>query len=109
MASYSIAVFVLTATSSACMRRRRPGPRPRPSPDAVRRRHRRRVAQLRPDLSNTRHQERERAISPADIPTLAPAWTFSPTASGGAGDFTGTPTVADGCVFAGSNGGGSTP
>jgi polyvinyl alcohol dehydrogenase (cytochrome) len=57
------------------------------------------------DLSNTRHQDRERAIAPADVPTLAPAWTFSSTKAGGAGDFTGTPTVADGCVFAGSNGG----
>jgi outer membrane protein assembly factor BamB/plastocyanin len=57
------------------------------------------------DLSNTRHQDRERAISPADVPTLAPAWTFSSTQAGGVGDFTGTPTVADGCVFVGSNGG----
>src|SRR5438094_7658228 len=47
------------------------------------------------DLSNTRHQDRERAIAPADVPTLAPAWTFSSTGAGGAGDFTGTPAVAD--------------
>jgi outer membrane protein assembly factor BamB/plastocyanin len=57
------------------------------------------------DLSNTRNQDHERAISVADVPTLAPAWTFSANNAGGAGDFTGTPAVADGCVFAGSNGG----
>ena len=57
------------------------------------------------DLSNTRNQDHERAISDQDAATLAPAWTFSANAAGGAGDFTGTPTVADGCLFAGSNGG----
>ena len=57
------------------------------------------------DLSNTRNQDHERAIAVADVPTLAPTWTFSSNAAGGSGDFTGTPTVADGCVFAGSNGG----
>jgi polyvinyl alcohol dehydrogenase (cytochrome) len=57
------------------------------------------------DLSNTRNQDHERAIAVADVPTLAPAWTFSSTKAGGAGDFTGTPAVADGCVFAGSNSG----
>ena len=35
----------------------------------------------------------------------APVWTFAATSSGESGDFTGTPVVADGCVFAGSNGG----
>jgi polyvinyl alcohol dehydrogenase (cytochrome) len=57
------------------------------------------------DLSNTRNQEHERAISDQDAATLAPAWTFSSNGAGGSGDFTGTPIVADGCVFAGSNGG----
>ncbi|MCU1448716.1 MAG: Pyrrolo-quinoline quinone repeat-containing protein [Acidimicrobiales bacterium] len=57
------------------------------------------------DLSNTRNQDHERAIAVADVPTLAPAWTFSSNGAGGSGDFTGTPSVADGCVFAGSNGG----
>ena len=57
------------------------------------------------DLANTRNQDHERAISDQDAATLAPAWTFSSSGAGGSGDFTGTPTVADGCVFAGSNGG----
>ncbi len=55
------------------------------------------------DLSNTRHQERERAIAHADVPTLGPAWTFSSVEAGGAGDFTGTPVIADGCLYVGSN------
>jgi len=57
------------------------------------------------DLANTRNQSHERAISDQDAATLAPAWTFSSNAAGGSGDFTGTPAVADGCLFAGSNGG----
>jgi polyvinyl alcohol dehydrogenase (cytochrome) len=57
------------------------------------------------DLSNTRNQDREANISVADAPLLAQAWTFSSNGAGGSGDFTGTPVVADGCVFAGSNGG----
>jgi outer membrane protein assembly factor BamB len=55
------------------------------------------------DLRNSRHQEAETAIDPGSARTLAPAWTFSSRAAGGAGDFTGTPVVADGCVFVGSN------
>ncbi|HEX7166249.1 MAG TPA: PQQ-binding-like beta-propeller repeat protein [Acidimicrobiales bacterium] len=55
------------------------------------------------DLANTRHQTRERAIAHADVPFLRPAWTFSSVAAGGSGDFTGTPIVADGCVYVGSN------
>jgi polyvinyl alcohol dehydrogenase (cytochrome) len=57
------------------------------------------------DLSNTRHQDRERSIAHADVPLLRPAWTFSSVAAGGAGDFTGTPIVADGCMYVGSNSG----
>jgi len=57
------------------------------------------------DLSNTRNQDHERAISDEDAATLAPVWTFSSNGAGGSGDFTGTPAVADGCLFAGSNGG----
>jgi polyvinyl alcohol dehydrogenase (cytochrome) len=55
------------------------------------------------DASNTRHQERERQIAHADVPLLAPAWTFSSVVAGGEGDFTGTPIVADGCLYVGSN------
>ncbi|HEU0130572.1 MAG TPA: PQQ-binding-like beta-propeller repeat protein [Mycobacteriales bacterium] len=55
------------------------------------------------DAANTRHQERERQIAHADVPLLAPAWTFSSVVAGGDGDFTGTPIVADGCLYVGSN------
>jgi polyvinyl alcohol dehydrogenase (cytochrome) len=57
------------------------------------------------DASNTRHQDRERSINQVEAATLGPVWTFSANQAGGSGDFTGTPTVADGCMFAGSNGG----
>jgi polyvinyl alcohol dehydrogenase (cytochrome) len=54
------------------------------------------------DLSNTRSQELETGIGPTQAATLAPAWSFS-VADGGS--VTGTPVVADGCVFTGSDGG----
>jgi outer membrane protein assembly factor BamB/plastocyanin len=57
------------------------------------------------DLQNTRHQDRETRIGRAEARRLAPLWTFSSVKAGGSGDFTGPPVVADGCVFAGSNGG----
>ena len=55
------------------------------------------------DFANTRHQHRERAISPGDVAELAPAWTFSTVDAGGEGDITGTPVVADGCVYVATN------
>lgn len=55
------------------------------------------------DQTNTRHQPRERKIGPQNVGTLGAVWTFSAVRAGGEGDFTGTPVVADGCVFAGSN------
>ena len=55
------------------------------------------------DYSNTRTQPREKSIAPADVPLLTPAWTFSGPAEEVAGDFTGTPIVADGCVYAATN------
>jgi polyvinyl alcohol dehydrogenase (cytochrome) len=54
------------------------------------------------DLANTRYQDRETSITPARAVTLAPAWTFSAAGAGRTGDFTGTPVVADGCVYIGS-------
>jgi len=57
------------------------------------------------DQANTRTQPKEHTIGQLQAAQLAPAWTFSSAGSGGSGDFTGTPTVADGCVFAGSNDG----
>lgn len=57
------------------------------------------------DFDNTRSQPLETTIGPAEARSLAPAWTFSSTEAGADGDFTGTPIVADGCVYVGSNGG----
>ncbi|MEA2492994.1 MAG: hypothetical protein QOJ29_905, partial [Thermoleophilaceae bacterium] len=51
------------------------------------------------DLSNSRNQHDEKVISAADVPSLTSAWVFSSVANGGAGDFTGTPIVADGCMY----------
>ena len=42
-------------------------------------------------------------ISPGDAPTLSPAWTFSTLDDPGDGDITGTPIVADGCVYVATN------
>lgn len=54
------------------------------------------------DLSNTRHQDLESSIGPAEAVWLAPVWTFSARSGGGDGDFTGTPVIAGGCVYVGS-------
>lgn len=51
------------------------------------------------DLANSRTQFHEKTIAAADVPRLAAAWTFSTVANGGAGDITGTPVVADGCMY----------
>jgi outer membrane protein assembly factor BamB len=55
------------------------------------------------DSSNTRHQDKEKVISAADATLLSPAWSFSTVDAGGEGDFTGTPIVADRCVYAATN------
>jgi polyvinyl alcohol dehydrogenase (cytochrome) len=52
------------------------------------------------DLSNTRSQSREKKIGITDVATMQPAWAFG---TEGKGDFTGTPIIADGCVYVGSN------
>jgi polyvinyl alcohol dehydrogenase (cytochrome) len=54
------------------------------------------------DYNNTRNQQNEKKIGPAEAVSLRPSWVFS---TDGKGDFTGTPAVADGCVYAGSNDG----
>lgn len=54
------------------------------------------------DYANSRHQSAT-SIGPAEAARLAPAWTFSSKQAGGDGDFTGTPVVAGGCLFVGSN------
>jgi len=55
------------------------------------------------DIANTRHQDAENAISATNAGSLRPAWTFSASAADGAGDFTGTPVIANGCGYVGSN------
>ena len=51
------------------------------------------------DYANTRSQPQETVIGPEQADTLAPAWTFNSTSQGGAGSFTSTPVIADGCMF----------
>jgi outer membrane protein assembly factor BamB/plastocyanin len=51
------------------------------------------------DAANSRYQEHEKVISPADVPLLSPAWTFSTQEAGAEGDITGTPVVAGGCLY----------
>src|SRR5438309_1746287 len=50
------------------------------------------------DLGNSRNAGRE-GPSPAEAPSLQPAWTFNSSH----GDFTGTPAVAGGTLVAGTN------
>ena len=54
------------------------------------------------DAQNTRHQPLSE-LTPDRAAALVPAWTFSSTAAGADGDFTGTAVTAGGCVFVGSN------
>ena len=55
------------------------------------------------DYFNTRFQDAEHDIGPLEAATLGPVWTFSSQSAGGEGDFTGTPAIADGCLFVASN------
>src|SRR5204863_2434070 len=57
------------------------------------------------NYSNTRNQTHESTITPLAASTLKPAFVFSAAKAGGTGDFTGTPVIADGCLFMGSNAG----
>ena len=58
-----------------------------------------------PDLANSRSQAQEAVIGVEEARTLAPDWTFDVAEVGGDGGFTGTPVVADGCLFVASDGG----
>jgi outer membrane protein assembly factor BamB len=51
------------------------------------------------NLSNTRSQPQETTIATANVPTLVPAWTFTPTSAGGIGRLESTPVVAEGCAY----------
>jgi outer membrane protein assembly factor BamB len=57
------------------------------------------------DYSNSRYQDREKIISVGDVPLLTPAWTFSVNDAGGDGDITGTPAIADGCLYTATSAG----
>src|SRR5262249_11700041 len=52
------------------------------------------------DDTNSRHQPLEHTITSANVGSLAPRWVFD---DAGTGSFQGTPTVADGCIFVGSD------
>ena len=56
------------------------------------------------DLRNTRHQDAEKKITPARAATLATTWEFE-TPAEDASTFSGTPVIADGCVYVGSQSG----
>lgn len=58
-----------------------------------------------PTLENTRNQDAETTIGPAEALTLAPAWTFNVGDNAGAGGITGTPIIADGCTYVATDGG----
>ena len=55
------------------------------------------------DLSNTRHQDKEKVITAGDAPLLSPVWAFSTARAGGEGDITGTPIVSGGCLYVATN------
>lgn len=57
------------------------------------------------DLANTRTQPAEDVIGTTQAPTLQPAFVVGASDAGAAGDITGTPTIADGCLYFGTNGG----
>lgn len=56
------------------------------------------------DLRHTRHQEKEKYIDSGRASTLTPAWEYVPDAAEGS-TFSGTPSIADGCVYVGSQSG----
>jgi polyvinyl alcohol dehydrogenase (cytochrome) len=57
------------------------------------------------DVANTRSQPAERALGPAAVAHLAPAWVFSTSSVGDSSGFETTPVVSGGCVYIGSAGG----
>ena len=57
------------------------------------------------DLSNSRTQPAEHTIGRLQVPTLHKAFSVSANQAGGDGDFTGTPVIADGCLFMASTSG----
>jgi polyvinyl alcohol dehydrogenase (cytochrome) len=57
------------------------------------------------DLDNTRSQPAEKTIGPVQAATLTKSFSVSASQAGGDGDFTGTPVIADGCLFMASTSG----
>src|SRR4029078_898875 len=57
------------------------------------------------DLSNSRSQPAEKTIGPVQAATVEHAVSVSASDAGGDGDFTGTPVIADGCLFMASTSG----
>lgn len=56
------------------------------------------------DLRHTRNQDQEKFITPGRASTLTAAWEYTPDAAEGS-TFSGTPAIADGCVYVGSQSG----
>jgi len=57
------------------------------------------------DFANTRSQPAEKTIGPVQAATLTKKFSVSASQAGGDGDFTGTPVIADGCLFMASTSG----
>ena len=57
------------------------------------------------DFANTRSQPKEKTIGPVQAATLTKSFSVSASQAGGDGDFTGTPVIADGCLFMASTSG----
>lgn len=57
------------------------------------------------DYGNSRNQP-ESTIDAVGAASLAPSWTFSAAKAGASGSITGTPLVADGCVYVATDKGG---
>lgn len=56
------------------------------------------------DLQHSRNQPNEKFITPGRASTLATSWQYTPDAAEGS-TFSGTPAIADGCVYVGSQSG----
>lgn len=57
------------------------------------------------DLSNTRSQPAETTIGVGNVDELVPGWILDPAVLGISGSFQSTPSIADGCLYAGTDGG----
>jgi polyvinyl alcohol dehydrogenase (cytochrome) len=55
------------------------------------------------DLSNSRTQPLETAIGADEVGSIVPGWQFDVSNLGATGEFQSTPSIADGCLYAGTD------